>query len=217
VRHFIDVGMCDGVHVDEPADATLICMRHAESDNTVARRAGALPDAALTTSGRHQARLCAETLARYSAAAIYTSTALRAHETAAIIAEHLDLPVVPVTGLEEVWLGRDEGSVDLATHQLTANVLHAWIVDGNLDARVADGESGLEVLQRVSSALNLIAGDNPTHPVIVIGHVASLTTGIHGLCGNGSQVWGSPMPHSVEFPLIRRHQTWHCTWPTAEA
>lgn len=90
-------------------DATLICVRHAESENTVAQQAGALPHAPLTVRGCGQAQLAAEALAKYSAAAIYASTALRAQQTAAIVAAHLDLPVVPVAGLEEVWLGRCEG------------------------------------------------------------------------------------------------------------
>ncbi|MEO9081102.1 MAG: histidine phosphatase family protein, partial [Lapillicoccus sp.] len=91
----------------------------------------------------------------------------------------------------------------------------AWVVDGDLAARVADGETGHQVQDRVRSTLKRIGLDHGNEPVLIIGHVASLTTGISAVCDNGLDVWGSPLPHAVAFTMTRREQTWHCTWPVA--
>jgi hypothetical protein len=50
-------------------------------------------------------------------------------------------------------------------------------------------------------------------PAIVIGHVASLTTGISALCRNGPGLWGTPLPHAIPFPLTCRGAHWHVQWP----
>jgi broad specificity phosphatase PhoE len=197
------------------ADAHLICMRHAQSVNVSAHQAGALSEVPLTDLGRHQAEVAARSVAGAGITAIYASTAVRAEQTARVIGSHLGLPVVLAADLTEVWLGVREGAIDEATHQMTAEVLRAWIVDGNLAARVADGETGYQVQGRVSSTLKRIGLDHGNQPVLIIGHVASLTTGINALCGNGPDVWGSPLPHAVAFTMTRHEQTWHCTWPVA--
>lgn len=190
-------------------------MRHAQSVNVSAHQAGALPEVPLTDLGRHQAEVAARSVAAARITAIYASTAVRAEQTAGIIGSHLGLPVVLTADLTEVWLGIKEGAVDEATHQLTADVLRAWVVDGNLAARVADGETGHQVEGRVSSTLRRIGADHGNRPVLIIGHVASLTTGISALCANGPDVWGLPLPHAVAFSMTQHEQTWHCAWPAA--
>ena len=133
------------------------CLRHGESENVLTRTAGVLPRAPLTEAGRRQARAAAEMLGGESVAAIYSSTAVRAVDTAGIIGELLGVETVSTTALLEVSIGGAEGSTDPAIGSLTAAVLRGWIVDGDLDARVADGESGHEVVARVSTALTAIA------------------------------------------------------------
>ena len=113
-------------------------------------------------------------------------------------------------------------------------MLRAWVVGGELDRRVGDGESGHEVLTRMGAALNLIADRHPDgadlaaepggagpgggagvpgRPVVV-GHVASLTVVAGVLCGLGGAVWGSPLPHAVPFVLRRDGTRWTCPrWP----
>ncbi|MGH3124760.1 MAG: histidine phosphatase family protein, partial [Streptosporangiaceae bacterium] len=52
------------------------CRRHAESENIITGTAGAVPAAALTAHGRHQAIDAAQVLADEPIIRVYSSTAL---------------------------------------------------------------------------------------------------------------------------------------------
>lgn len=186
----------------------LVCLRHAESENVVAGASGALPYAALTARGREQARALAGTLSGVARA--YASTAVRARETA----ELLDDRVVQLPELAEIGLGAAEGQVDPALRRETADVLRAWVVDGELDRRVADGETGHAVLARMTIALDRIADRHPGERVAVVGHVGSLTLAVAVRCGLGGSVWGRPLPPAVPFRVTGGGTRWHCPrWP----
>ena len=196
-------------------DSRLTCLRHAESANVLAQQAGALPSAPLTAKGRDQAAAAADRLHAGDSGliqAVYASDAVRAGQTAEVIAARLGLQVIVLPELSEVALGRAEGATDPAVLQQTADVLKAWL-SGDLRARVADGEYGYEVAARMISAVARIAADCAGREAVVIGHVASLTVGVSQLCGNGSALWGKPLPHAVPFPLIREDTRWRVNWP----
>jgi broad specificity phosphatase PhoE len=124
----------------------------------------------------------------------YTSAAVRAVDTGQIIATDLGVDLITLPGLGEVDLGSAEGATDPATRAETARVLHAWLVRGELTARVADGETGHQVLARITAALGTIAADNPGRTVALVGHVASLTAGLAATCRLGASLWGTPLP-----------------------
>jgi len=198
--------------------AQIWCLRHGESSNVVAGQAGAVPGAALTRTGRAQAVAAAATLAGLPRrpTRVYTSTAVRAIQTADLLASELKLtrPLVPLNGLVEMGIGRLEGDTDPATMRESADVLQQWVLHGGLDARVADGESGHEVVARIGSALRTIASDNDGEVVVLVGHVASLTAGLATLCGIGPAVWGRPLPYAVPFRVDTDGTSWQCTeWP----
>jgi len=194
------------------------CLRHGESSNVVDGLCGAVPQAALTAAGRMQAAAAGAALAVHdpAPARVYTSTALRAMQTAEIIATALGASVrpVPLDELVEVGIGSSEGAADATTRAETARVLHAWTVLGDLNARVADGETGHQVIARMRVALDGIAEQNPGGTAVLVGHVASLTAALSGLCGIGDQVWGRPLPHAIPFVVDRSERAWRCcSWP----
>ncbi|GAA2211623.1 hypothetical protein GCM10009850_070830 [Nonomuraea monospora] len=192
----------------------LLCLRHAESENVIAGAAGALPLASLTAKGRLQAGEAAKRLINEGITRIYASTAVRARQTAEILARTLRVDVVPMQDLVEVGVGRSEGAVDPKIRARTATVLRSWIVDGDLGEAVADGEDGHAVTARIVAALTSIAAEHPGETVAVVGHVASLTTGLSALCGLGQRVWGAPLPHAVPFVVEYDGRSWQCSsWP----
>jgi broad specificity phosphatase PhoE len=183
-------------------------LRHAESTNAVGGVAGAVPESPLTARGLVQATEVAAALAGERVAGVYTSTALRARQTAVPFGPAVELPE-----LGEVHLGALEGSLDPVVEVETARVLHAWLM-GDLDARVADGESGTEVVARMTAALRGIVAAHPAGTVVVIGHVASLTVALALLCGLGDRVWGTPLPHAEPFLVECDVDGWRClSWP----
>ncbi|HEX5494119.1 MAG TPA: histidine phosphatase family protein [Mycobacteriales bacterium] len=190
------------------------CLRHGESENVTAEVSGAVPSAPLTGLGRRQAALAAQLLAGEPISAVFASTALRARQTAQPLATAAGIPVRAIPELVEVGIGRYEGSSDPAVRRRTADVLGAWVVDSDLEQRVADGETGHEVVARVSTAFHHIAEQHPGETVAVVGHVASLTVALGRLCALGAAVWGTPLPHARPFIVEWDGHTWHClTWP----
>ena len=196
------------------AQVRVWCLRHAQSENVTAALAGALPNAPLTEHGHQQSIRVARILADESIRGVYASTAVRACETARPLAVTRSLQVLVVPGLVEMGIGRHEGSGDPAVRARTAEVLRSWVVDGDLDERVADGESGHEVLARTTTAFQRIAERHPGETVAVVGHVGSLTLVLSRLCSLGSSVWGAPLPHAEPFLVEWDGYGWSCAaWP----
>ncbi|HEV3295743.1 MAG TPA: histidine phosphatase family protein, partial [Streptosporangiaceae bacterium] len=191
-------------------------LRHAESVNVTSGMAGAVPAVPLTARGRQQAVLAARALADEPIAAVYASTAVRALQTAGFLAATADVEVTALPELAEGGIGVHEGSTDPAIRAQAAQVLHAWIVTQDLSARVADGETGHEVVARVSSAFRQIARAHAGQTVAVVGHVASLTATLGQLCGLGSEVWETALPHAYPFLIEWDGRAWSCrSWPGA--
>ncbi len=192
------------------------CLRHGESENVAAGMAGAVPSAALTERGRDQAIQAAQGLVGEPITCVYSSTALRARQTAQLLAAELGLEVSARPELVEAGVGRYEGRVGPAVRKRTGEVLRAWVVDQDLQQRVADGETGQQVLDRMTAAFRQIASAHPGETVAVVGHTASLTLALSRLCALGPRAWGNALLHAQPFLVESDGQTWHCrTWPSA--
>ncbi|MEN3356767.1 MAG: hypothetical protein V7637_749 [Mycobacteriales bacterium] len=192
------------------------CLRHGESVNVESGACGSLPAVPLTATGRDQAAAAVAVLARHAPARVYASTAVRAVYTGQIIATGLGVDLLTHPGLGEVDIGSAEGATDPPTRAETARVLHAWVVHRDLAARVADGETGHQVIARVTAALDTIADTNPAATVVLVGHTASLTVALATACQLGARVWGTALPPATPFLIQRHHRTWQCLdWPPA--
>jgi alpha-ribazole phosphatase/probable phosphoglycerate mutase len=118
------------LHSDEmTVHGRLFCLRHGESENVLTGTAGVVPDAPLTPRGRAQAVMAGGVLTSESIARIYSSTAIRASDTAAIIAAILGVDTIQRPELLEVSIGVAEGATDPAIRARTAMVLRDWIVE----------------------------------------------------------------------------------------
>lgn len=178
------------------------CLRHAESEHNTTGTA-AVPATPLTARGRQQAVEAAQELAAEPITAIYASTALRARQTAELLAATPGRPITAMPGLVEA--------------RCTADELRAWVVDRDLAQRAEDGETGEQVVARVMAAFRQIVGAHPGATVAVVGHVASLTVALGRSCALGPGVWGTLLPHARPFLIEWDGRAWHCaSWPTAE-
>lgn len=149
------------------------CLRHGESENITAGIAGAVPSAQLTERGRRQAIQAAQGLAGQPITGVYSSTALRAQQTAQLLAARFGLEFSALPELAEAGIGRHEGTADPAVRRRTAEVLRAWVVEQDLQQQVADGETGQHVLDRMTAAFEQITRTHPGETIAVVGHVAS--------------------------------------------
>lgn len=176
------------------------CLRHGEATY------GAIPTAEswltrpLTARGREQAIAAAQLLAVEPITRVYSSTLLRAQQTAALVATPLGLPITLMPELVEV--------------SVSENGLRASVVEQDLGRRGTDGETGHQVVSRITVAFRTIATLHPGETVVVVGHVASLTVGLGQLCSLGSKVWGTPLPYAQPFRVEWDGHAWHCpAWP----
>jgi broad specificity phosphatase PhoE len=153
-------------------------VRHAESEVNVATLPHLQPDSGvtypLTRTGVQQALALADLLASTSVSAIYTSTRVRAIQTADAIAFRHGLNVTLAPEAAEIDLGIPIDAPD--GRQQYRDLLHKWIVDRDVSARIGDGESFADVQRRflpfVRELMNRHADDSGV--VLVISHGAML-------------------------------------------
>ncbi|MCB0077416.1 MAG: MSMEG_4193 family putative phosphomutase [Anaerolineales bacterium] len=163
----------------------ILLVRHGQNSMVGKRLAGWLPEVHLNDDGHGQARALAARLAplRGQIAALYSSPLDRTRETAAHLAESLDLPVHPLDGIGEVRYGAWEGE---SIESLAK--LDEWrIVQGFPSAmQFPDGERMRDVQMRAIQAIESVVatlGDNEA--AIIVSHadlikmVAAHYAGVH--------------------------------------
>jgi broad specificity phosphatase PhoE len=182
------------------------CLRHGESEAN-AGVPGAISDSGLTELGRRQVMAAAQELEAEPIAGIYASTLVRARQTAELLA----------TALGAASAGRAVPAIttmpELMEVGCTAEELRAWVVEGDLGRRAADGETGQQALARVAAAFGKFASAHPGKTVAVVGHVAILSLAAARLWGLGAAVWGAPLPNARPFLVEWDGRAWRCqTW-----
>jgi probable phosphoglycerate mutase len=165
----------------------LYLARHGESvSNFKNIFIGGSEDPELTEKGLHQARSLAESLKGKKIAAIFSSTLLRAQQTAQIVADEFGLPVTHSKDLIEVGLGRLDGH-DIgnpAFLSVYTNMVTNW-ERGYPQVSILEGESLLDVKTRLERFLN----ENNINrkwdgTLLLVGHAILWMSFIWALCEN---------------------------------
>ncbi|MGH8186592.1 MAG: histidine phosphatase family protein [Steroidobacteraceae bacterium] len=170
-----------GAAADAAAGGTLQIwfIRHAESEINVPGSPRPVPDSGvtypLTKKGVEQAQALAEVLADAPVTTIYTSTQLRAVQTADAVAFKHGLILHLAPEAIEIDLGiRPDLPEDARTVYM--ELARRWLVEKDSDARHGPGESFAEVQRRflpfVREVMNRHAHD--TGVVVIVAHAATL-------------------------------------------
>jgi broad specificity phosphatase PhoE len=141
---------------------TILLARHGETDWNRDGRFQGHADPPLNSQGRKQARVLARRLADVPFDAVYSSDLLRAHETALIVAEPHEVPVVTDPGLREIDVGSWSG------------LTRAQIEERFPGAEHHDGESREDHLARVLATVERIAAAEVGRRILVVSHGGSL-------------------------------------------
>jgi probable phosphoglycerate mutase len=160
------------------SDLRLVLARHGQTQANVDRILDTvLPGPPLTELGRAQADALGHELAQGAegtVTAIYHSSALRARQTATVVAEHLGLAPVEVAGVHETQVGDLEGRNDEPAIHEFRHVFERWQA-GDLGVAHPGGESGRAVLDRYRAA---VTGLRDRHPdggtIVLVCHGAAL-------------------------------------------
>ncbi|BBX75531.1 histidine phosphatase family protein [Mycobacterium shinjukuense] len=165
----------------------LVLLRHGQSYGNLERRLDTLPPgAALTPLGRDQARAFARGGSGRMAMLAH-SVAIRASETAALIAAELDMPVREVAGIHEVQVGELENrNDDEAVAEFNA-IYQRWH-RGELDVAMPGGETAHDVLDRyvpvlTDLRLRYLDDDRWDGDIVVVAHGAAIRLAAAVLAG----------------------------------
>lgn len=149
--------------MSQPASTELrrfFVFRHGETDWNREQRFQGHMDVPLNDVGRQQARGLIEPLQKAGVQFLLSSDLLRAYDTARIVADALDLPLVQTPFLREAHLGEAQGKTraEIEAH-FGAELVERWKSAhvSDLDVSYPGGETGTQVKQRVFSHLEEVA------------------------------------------------------------
>ena len=157
----------------EPGLSThLYLARHGETPYNRERRVqGRGMDIPLNDAGRRQARALADRASKLQLDVIYSSTLLRARETAQIVSDRCDqLPLISLSDLEEMSWGIYEGHGRSPELQKAFKHMVAQWQAGRYDYAVEKGESVLEVQARAERAVRFMLGEHAGKRIMVVAH-----------------------------------------------
>ena len=171
----------------------LYLVRHGCSVWNTEGRIQGQADPPLDVIGREQARRLASRLCDESLVAVYTSPLRRAWETADIIGQALDVPVVPDERLQEYDVGDISGLTWEQVAEQYPEVMRRWAEDrGGLDIphRMANEEGSGPFRSRVVAAFSDILAQHAGDAVGVVAHGGTLGTYLNHLIE--LPTWNSP-------------------------
>jgi broad specificity phosphatase PhoE len=195
---------------DLQCPATLIVVRHAEAtyDNLgIASDDGGW----LTDLGRQQAAELARQLGDRRVAAIWCSDMSRAVQTAEIVSAALGgLPVRVRRGLREASVGGLAGQ----PVEVFDSFYFPWL-DGQLDKGAPAGETGEEVLRRMTAELQAAADLFRGETVLIVSHGGAISLTLPRLAHNVpfDYARNRPLPNCGRCELDVDGDGWTlCTW-----
>jgi len=198
----------------------LILVRHGQTEANVERRLDTrLPGARLTELGRTQARTLGERLAPQPPAALVSSQALRARETAGFVETASGLTLQVREGLHEAQAGELEDRSDVESHKMFAKVFHTWHA-GDLSARMPGGESGLDIIERYVPVVDSLRAEyldgGAGGDVVVVSHGAAIRLVGAYLAGvPGAFAADRHLENTSAVELVPTDTGWRCVrWGT---
>jgi 2,3-bisphosphoglycerate-dependent phosphoglycerate mutase len=147
--------------------ATLLLVRHGETDWNRENRFQGRADPPLNAAGREQAHELAARLVDEPLTAVFTSPLQRATETAEIVAAARRLRVVPEPGLLEIDVGSWSGLTRAEIEHRFPDGYRRWL---ELASGWDDGETYEALGERVVPTLLRIAATHDGERVLVVTH-----------------------------------------------
>jgi probable phosphoglycerate mutase len=193
-------------------------VRHGESEINIPGNPRPVPDAGvsypLTKKGVGQARALADALADVPVTTIYTSTHLRAVQTADALAFSHELTINLAPEAIEIDFGiKDDGTEDVRAVYL--DLARKWTVDKDFEARHGDGESLAEAQRRFLPFVReiMIRQAHDSGVVVIVAHSGTLGLLVPMLTTNVPADFGlrHPLPNTGIIKTELRDSKLFCT------
>lgn len=195
------------------AATTLVLVRHGVTPHTVDKRfSGGLASSnpGLSDEGRAQVRATADWLAPIAerVEAVVASPVRRTAESAAIVGEILDRPVVEEPGFAEMEFGHWDGLTFAEVAAQHRAEMDSWL--GSLDVAPTGGESFRTVEARVLDGLARTLKTYAGRTVVVVSHVTPIKTLV-------AQAMGAPLESVFRMELSPASVTVVAHYPDGKA
>lgn len=151
----------------------LYLIRHGESQANERDVFLGHTDLDLTARGKLQAQTTANYLKNFAVDKIYSSDLLRAYHTAKATADLLQMPIIKDVGLREIYCGAWENQPFALLVEQYPNSYGLWMHDID-NAYPDDGESVVELQNRVIKTIEKIAKENIGKTVLIFSHATPI-------------------------------------------
>jgi probable phosphoglycerate mutase len=173
----------------------LYLVRHGATVLSAEDRFAGKTDVPLSEEGRDQVRRLAARLSSETIGAFYASPMGRTMETARILAEPHQKPVIPKDGLREIDHGRWEEKTRAEVEKLYPEEYARWETDP-FSFAPQGGESGLSVTARALPALLEIVSAHPGEHVAIASHKATIRLLICSILGFDARTYRDRLDQS---------------------
>lgn len=181
---------------------TLLLIRHGETEWNRSGRWQGQADIPLSAEGRAQAQRLGQRLHAEQAAVdhLYSSDLGRAFETAAIVAQALEIPIHPLIELREIHIGGWSG---LTTTEVRTQFPQDWeqYEAGNDFRRGEDGETMAEFHVRAGRVIDELIAQHPAERLMIVTHGGTIRAILHHFEASGGHVHDMPV-HNTSITEI---------------
>lgn len=183
-------------------EATLILVRHGETEWNLSGRIQGHLDSPLTALGSEQGRRVTERLSGFKIGAVYASDVGRATVTAELIATPHGLTVTQVGALRERCYGDFEGRTLQELSQHDAATVKTWLADRQQLAP-PHGETQPQMAERVVTALREIAGKHLGEMVAVATHGGPIKSAVFSILQAPLSAWDRTWVSNGSITILR--------------
>jgi probable phosphoglycerate mutase len=149
--------------------------RHGETEWNIEKRMQGWNDSPLTAKGIEDAIALGYRLKNVDLKCVYTSPSGRAMKTSELIIGNRDIAIIPEENLREIHLGEWEGKTaleldkaDKVNHNAFWEAPHLYVPN--------NGESFLDVRERISNILKRIIDENENGEIMIVTHAVIVKT-----------------------------------------
>jgi len=147
--------------------ALILLVRHGQTDENVSGRISGQGPAPLNGRGQEQAKLAGQVLAPLHVTRLISSPVVRAHQTATILDEHLQLGIEQEPDLREVGYGDWEGKT---FQDVRGGSAFQLAMNDPINAVFPNGESLVSVQQRGVRVVETIRQGGAKDVVVLVSH-----------------------------------------------
>lgn len=167
-----ELGLGESLSIAEENKCYLYIVHHGDTEYTVQKRLQGWVDTSLNADGKKQMQELAQQLSSLKIDAIYTSSLNRAIESAEILSETLESPVIIDSALRGESHGNLEGMLS-EEYQKDSHYLQYKALSSEEKIFFSVGEGGLskaEVARMAIPAINEICRKHPGQNVVIVTH-----------------------------------------------